>query len=281
MPEIISFYSVAHSQGRTTTSLSFANLLAEQDLTVLYVELDYKKPSVAVSTRISDQTKNIKEYFQQAVIKGSFDVEPYILKKDYLLNNEDRSLRKVYSELPTNLDYLIYPLGFQESSFPTIVEGNEEAEKEVQEFIGKFIYSLKYTKYNYVILNLPIELHSIFGFEVLLNSDRIINVVTPSATRLFENKNAKTFLESNIPYLDEKWNTIINMTSEELDESEYRQLVKDEPILIPYDPKRQKEEFALQLGSQAIQDRLEQLALKLNVNILMNNQKKRGIFSRR
>ncbi|NUH84756.1 AAA family ATPase [Bacillus firmus] len=281
MADIISFYSVAHSQGKKTLSLTFANLLAEHNHKVLYVELDYKKPSVALSTQISDQSRNVKEYFQDTLIKNSYDVEPYVLKRDQLLNTEDRNLRKLYNGLPSKLDYLIFPLSFQESSFPTLIEDQENAELEAQEFIGKFIYSLKTTKYEYVILSLPTELHSIFGFEVLANSDQIINVVTPSATRLFENKNAKTFLSSNIQNLEDKWHTVLNMTSEEVDENEYLQLVKGEPIFVPFDPQRQKEEFALHFGSEMIQEKLEQLALKLNISITLTTPKKRSIFSRR
>ncbi|MEK5105055.1 hypothetical protein MKX83_24240 [Cytobacillus sp. FSL M8-0252] len=280
MAEIISFYSVAHSQGKKTLSLTFAKLLAENEHKVLYVELDYRKPSVALSTQITHTRRNTNEYFQETVVKESFDVERHVLTKEELLKTEDRNVKKLYSNLPKRLDYLIYPISFQESNFPTIIQDQEKAEQEAQDFISKFIYSLKTTKYEYVILNLPIELYSIFGFEVIGSSDKVVNIVTPSATRLFENKNAITFLSSNIPNLEENWNIVMNMTSEEVDPSEYNQLVKEEPILIPYDIHRQKEELSLQIGSETIQEKLESLALKLNISITQTSPRKRTFFNR-
>lgn len=280
MSNLISFYSVAHSQGKRTLSLSFASLLAKDDNKVLYFELDYKKPSVAISTRITDQTCNTNEFFQNIAIKNSFDVEPYILKKEKLLRVEDRNLRKIYSDLPNNLDYLIYPLNFQEGSFPNLLSGSKDAEQEAQDFIAKLMYSLKTTRYDFVILNLPLELNSIFGYEVIINSDQIVNVVTPSAARLAENKKIEEFLFLNNLNLPEKWFKVLNMTSREVNEVEYIQLVDDEPVLIPFDSQRHLDEFALRLDSESIQERLEELALKMNIQITQSTPK-RKLFSRR
>ncbi|MEQ2529125.1 hypothetical protein WMO40_20840 [Bacillaceae bacterium CLA-AA-H227] len=281
MAEILSFYSVAHSQGKRTLSLGFAELLAMNEHKVLYVELDYKKPSVAISTQITDVTRNAREFFQDTILKRSFDLEPYILTKEILLSSENRDLRRVYAELPDKLDYLTLPMNFQESSFPSLINEGEDNEKEAQEYIDKFLYSLKTTKYTYIILNLPIELHSIFGFEVIANSEQIINVVTPNATRLFENKNAYKFLSPNISHLEDKWSTILNMTSPELTPNEYFQLISEEAILVPYDPARQQSEFALQLSSVEIRERLEKLAARLNIPFESAIPKKRsGFFGR-
>ncbi|MGG1021170.1 hypothetical protein G3M81_22955 [Bacillus paralicheniformis] len=281
MGEILSFYSVAHSQGKRTVSLSLANLLAEHEYKVLYVELDYKKPAVAISTQITDELKNANEFFQSTAMKNSFDVAPYVLTKEHLLKTNDRKLRKIYSPLRGDIEYLTFPLGFEENSFPTLISDSDNTEKEAQEYINKLIYSFKSTKHDFVILNLPIELYSIFGFEVLVNSDQIVNVVTPSSTRLFENKKIKDFLESNIPDLNKKWNTIINMASDEISEIEYHELVEDDPVVIPFNSERQKEEFSLQLGSDQIEERLEQLAIKMNITITPSSPKKRSMFARR
>ncbi|WP_213411453.1 AAA family ATPase [Bacillus subtilis] len=280
MAEIISFYSAAHSQGKRTVSLSLANLLAANGLKVLYFELDYKKPAVAISTQITDEHKNALNYFNSTLSKQSFDVSPYVLNKDHLLRTDDREMKKVYSPLRGHIEYLVFPLGFKENSFPALISEGETAEKEAQEYIEKMIYSLKTTKYDYVILNLPIELHSIFGYEVIINSDKIVNVVTPSSTRLFENKNAKTFLLSNVPDLEDKWNTVINMTSENIDETEYMLLVSDNsPTIVPFNPERQKEEFSLEVGSERIEERLEQLALNMGLSVAPSVPKK-GFFRR-
>ncbi|MED3677050.1 MULTISPECIES: hypothetical protein [Bacillati] len=280
MAEIISFYSVAHSQGKRTVSLSLANLLAANGFKILYFELDFKKPAVAISTQITDEHKNALNYFNSTLSKNSFDVSPYVLNKEHLMKTDDREMKKVYSPLRGHIEYLVFPIGFKENSFPTLISENDTAEKEAREYIEKMVYSLKTTKYDYVILNLPIELHSIFGYEVIFNSEKVVNVVTPSSTRLFENKAAKTFLISNIPDLEGKWNTVINMTSESIDESEYTLLVNDRtPIIVPFNPERQKEEFSLQVGSDRIEERLEQLALNMGLSVAPSVPKK-GFFRR-
>ncbi|MED5094553.1 hypothetical protein [Bacillus safensis] len=279
MTEILSFYSVAQSQGKRTISLAYADLLAQNEHSVLYVELDYKRSSVAIATQISDDEKNANLFFQNTALRNSFDVTPFVLTKDHLIKNSDRAKRKIHSTLHNKIEYLIFPLGFGEDGFPTLIK-EDENEKEAEEYISKLIYSLRSTKYDYVVLNLPIELYSIFGIEVLNNSDHILNVVTPSATRLYENQRMKDFLLNSLPDLKNKWFTIVNMASREVSDREYYELVSDEPVMIYFDPDRQQEELSFQLGSKEIQHRLEELASRMGIEIEMSSKKK-SVFSRR
>lgn len=278
MAEILSFYSVAPSQGKRTLSLAFANLLAEQQHKVLYVELDYNHPSVAVATQISHSEKNTNEYFHNTILKDSFEVDSFVLTKDNLISESDRDRKKIFSTLPGSLSYLVFPFGFNEKSFPNLIQDSKNPEKEAQEYIQKFIYSLKTSKYQYVVLNLPNELTSVLGYEVIANSDKILNVVTPSANRLIENKEIQTFLRKNIEDFDEKCTSILNMASPNINEDEYAALINN-PCIVYYDAMRQKSELSLEFASPQIQEQLEKVAELNDISFVL--KKKRSFFTRR
>lgn len=279
MAKIYGFYSVAESQGKKTISQSFADLLAENEYKVLYVELDSHRPSVAISTRITHETKNIVEYFRGVATAKDFTFEPYVLKISNLLETEeDKNLNRHFKMyFDDNLDYLIFPLNHNDKDFPTLVE-NENAEKETKELIENFTYNLKSSNYDFIVLNLPIELYSIFGFELIGNCDSIINVLTASATRLYENKKMKSFLFENEPSLKKKWNTVLNMVSSAVEETQYNELMNEKPILIPFDEERQIEEFSSKIGSYEIREKLKILAERLEIKLLDEVTEKRSAF---
>ncbi|MEH6944649.1 AAA family ATPase [Bacillus sp. JJ722] len=276
MTEIISFYSVAASQGKRTLSLALAELLAEQNHKVLYVELDYKMPAVAIATRISDSQRNSSEYFNRVVLNRNFDPTAFVLKKEHLLKTEEKDLWKSFNKLPKELDYLLFPLDYGEKSFPKILTNEETAEKDAHEFIEQLIYALKNTSYQAVILNLPTDLSNIFGYEMLAQSDHVIEVITPSSTQLFARKKTVKFLSTLSPQIEDKWLTVLNMISEEVDEMEYQKLFgEEEMIQIPFDPGRQKEELAIQLSSPFIKEKMETVALHLKFAITPTVPKRR------
>lgn len=276
MTEIISFYSVAASQGKRTLSLALAELLAEQNHKVLYVELDYKLPAVAIATRISDSQRNSNEYFNRVVLNRNFDPTPFVLKKEHLLQTEEKHLWKLFNRLPKELDYLLFPLAYSEKSFPKILTNEETAEKDAHEFIEQFIYALKNTSYEAVILNLPTDLRNIFGYEMLAQCDHIIDVITPSSTQLFAQKKTTKFLSTLSLQIEDKWLTVLNMVSEEVNQIEYQNLFGEEEIIqIPFDPGRQKEELAMELSSPLIKEKMEQVALHLKFAITPTVPKRR------
>lgn len=281
MPDIISFYSVAPTQGKRTLSLSFANMLADQDNKVLYVELDIYHPSIANTLRITDKEKNANEYFHNVIMKNTFDLDSFVLKKENLMKTEERELKKIYSPLSSGIDYLVLPFGFKEESFPTILHEEGDLESQAHSFIEEFIFALKSTKYQYVILNLPNNIESIFGVEVLSASDRIVNVLAPAATRLMENVEVKNLLFEHMPDIKEKWFTCLNMISPSISENEYIQLLNDEPIFVEFDPERQKSEMQLKPDSESIRLKMEHLAFRMQISIVLSEEPKRKSIFRR
>lgn len=283
MAEIISYYSVAASQGKRTLSLRFAEMLAQQGYKTLYMELDVNHPAIAITNQITNPLRNAVEYFQQTMTSKEFNVENFVINKEVLMLTEQRDLKKVFTELPQNLDFLVLPAGFQLNSFPVLVDSNEaNAEVKANEYIQKFMYSLKTSQYEYVVLNLPNEMNHIFGFEVIVSSDRIVNVTTPNPTRIYESKEMKKFLIDNVAGIKERIFTIMNQASAILDVQTFKDLVgEDEKLLvIPFDVERQQRELALENGSPIIDEHMERLLLMLGIDYEPMQTKKFKLFGR-
>lgn len=283
MAEIISYYSAAPSQGKRTLSLRFAEMLAQQGYKTLYIELDVNHPAIAIANQITNPLRNAVEYFQKTMTAKEFNVENFVINKEVLLLTEQRDLKKIFAELPQNLDFLVLPEDFQLNGFPVLVDSAEkDAEIKANEYIQKFMYALKTSRYEYVVLNLPNEINHIFGYEVIEASDRLINVITPSATRIYENKEIKNFLIENIPGIKERIFTVINQASALLDVQIFKDLVGEDQkvIVIPFDMERQPRELALENGSPLIDENTERLLLMLGIDYEPMQTKKFKLFGR-
>ncbi|PIJ95816.1 hypothetical protein [Lysinibacillus sphaericus] len=268
MTKIISFYSSAPSQGKRTFSLSLAELLAMSKFKTLYMELNLFNPALAVAHNISHSSKNILQYFQVANRTEQFQVDRFVITKQDLLS--DKENKRNYQDLPDKLHFLGIPEDFDHSKFPIIVDSEDEyAEERAKDFIEKFIIELKSSDYDYIILSLPNEINHLFGFEVIKQSDIIINTVTPSAVRLDENKKNMDFLIKAAPEVKEKTYTIINMASNEVDLQTYKVLagVESNLLIANYDPTRQEYELSLKFSSPGIIIEIERLALQMKLSI--------------
>lgn len=282
MTKLISFYSVAHSQGKTTCALALANVLVTNGAYVLVLELDDMKPSVARATLITDDLRNTKEYVQNTLQKVNVDIAPYVLTKKELEKTTNRERKEIYNELPDKLDYLVYPVGYDKEDVPLFLEPDygEGFEAYVETYIKNMIVNLKLSHYDHVIMILPTELESIFGVEVLSHSDRIIHVVTPSSARMYESKKTKEFLFVHAEQVRDKWIDILNMTSPAVSEMDYKKFFPEGEILIHYDEHRQNEELEFRMGSAFINEKMEQVAKRMNIEWQENKPKKRFRFAR-
>ncbi|MFS0783374.1 AAA family ATPase [Bacillus sp. 1P06AnD] len=276
MTKVVSFYGASHSQGNRTLSLTMAKMLAESDYKTLYVELDLYKPSVAIATQITDELRNTNVYFQNVIDKNVWSIDPYVLNRAYLLNAKAKS-KQLYSHLPDKLDFLVLPIDFNLREFPEIINGEKESEKKAHEFIEKFMYTLNTSNYDYVILKLPVELRSIFGFEMIAASDHVVHIVTPSANRINEGKQVTKFLNNNIFGIEDKLINVINLASKEVPNEEYWDLLED-PVIVPYDTHRQQQEFEMKFGSSLIEESLHILADRLDAELTIQNKRNKKSF---
>ena len=278
MAQLISFYSPLPSQGKRTLSMAFANLLAQNEHKVLYVELDLNAPAVALATQISHEARNVVEYLKTAHETDLFQPNSYILKHQHLLASDKRK----YQQYPENLDFLTIPKYFDYSKFPIIADGESESAEEVAfKFIQKLTYEMAATTYDYVIFNLPNEINDLFGYEMLRHSDLILNIVTPSPFNMSKYLDVKEFLEKSLKEVLEKSLTIVNMASLEIDQKNYKEVFQENDlVLVPYDLQRQLADFSLQLETQGITQSLEFLASKISIPLPVSTaaNKPKGLF---
>ena len=286
MAETLAFYAVAPSQGKRTISLSLATILANENYKTLYVELDTSHPSIAIAHGITHEQANILEYFQKVMRSKDFSVDSFVLTKKKLIEDtEDRSLKKRFNEIPDNLEFLVMPDNFNYNLFPLIVDSNDvEAETKAQAFIREFMFGINTANYDFVILNLPNELEHIFGFEMLNQVDKIINVVTPSFARLFENSEALKFLKDNAQNIQEKTFTVLNCASPIMDVQTYKETLGQDNklVIIPFEMDRQEHEFSLSISSPIVNEHTKRLALTMDIKIDSGARKKNLLgFARR
>lgn len=282
--KLISFYANTPSQGLRTISLAFSNLLAQQSHSVLYVDLDTVKPSIAKALQIKTGKKNIFDYFERT-IEGDFDsVDQFILTKAEIINQSERKQKSYYSGLEKDVSFLIAPMETPDEDIPDLIDHEhrqqESIEEYVMDYVSRFVETLTGAGFDYVICKLPNDIDHMFTYEMMKHSDQVISVATPSITKLIDQTEAKQFLFEQNKALEEKWTDILNMTSQEVPNNEYKALL-DTEFIIPFDPERIGEEMALQPDSPFIRRSLEQVVQKLGIPITLTVEEEKTTFFQR
>ncbi len=271
MAKLISFYSPIQSQGKRTFSLGLAHLLAKNNYKTLFIELDLNNPSIELSTKITHDYKNVLEYFKVCHATEQFQINRFILTNDDLIEFNKRD----YQHYPELLDFLVLPKNFEAAKFPIIVDSNNEnAEQQAYEFIQKFTYELQASDYDYVVLSLPNEVNHLFGYEVIRNSDYLMNIITPSPSNIAKNREVRSYLQKGLENLN--LYTIINMVSVHIEPSLYKSLlgVQKNVLLAHYDEERQESEFSLKIESSGLTQSLERLASDLGILLSVSHASK-------
>lgn len=265
--KIISFYANAESQGLRTVSLAFSNLLAQQNYSVLYVELDTNNPLISKALQIHTEGKDINSYFERTT-QGEFaSVKNYILSHEDIVANGDRKQKAIYQGIEKEVSFLVFPMDIKDVDVPDLIDySGENVEEFVLDYVERFTSTLLEQEYDFIVCKLATDVDHMFTFEMMKHSDHIISVTTPSITKLMKQKDAKRFLFEQNKELRDKWHDVLNMASEEVPSSEYKSLL-DTNCIIPFDPERQKEELALQPDSELIRQKLERLVLDLGIQI--------------
>lgn len=279
--KLISFHACTPSQGLRTLSLSFANLLAQQNHSVLFVELDTVYPSIAKSLQIETGSKNIINYFGKT-LDGKFDeLNKFILTKDDILKHSERKQKSLYSGLEDEVSYLILPLDIKPEEVPDLIEGtrvkNENVEEYVMDYVARFVETIQELEFDYIVFKLANDIDHMFTYEMMKHSDHVLSVSTPSSTKLMEQISVKKFLFEQSKSIESKWNDILNMASQDIATSEYRTLLNREYV-IPFDPERQGEELAMQPDSMLIRQSLERVALDLGIQVNLSMQHEKNSF---
>lgn len=266
--KLFAFWGSTINSGKRTLSQAFASEIAKNDYKVLYVELDYRNPSFAITTGLTNSGKNL---YKLALSQDNFKLDNFIADKKETDLLKQKSFQKVIERFPDKLHYLALPSNFSAESFPVLKEGFSKA----------FIQSLRESEYDAVILNLPSDIENSFCFPVMLEADRVFHVLTDSIVRMNEYRELKKVLLD--ASLDEsKWVNIFNKVGLGVSKAALEELIGESGLAsIKFDQKRSLFEKDLQIGSPEINDEMSHLVTLFGFKDLSaeGKRKKRfGIF---
>ncbi|OUB88459.1 hypothetical protein BK784_28495 [Bacillus thuringiensis serovar medellin] len=250
----LAFWSNHINEGKRTISQSVATTLAENGYKVLYVELDYMHPSLAISTGLTHPKKNI---FNLIESRENFSISDYIAKKsDVEVPNDE--LRKNVSKVPSNLSFLSFPITYEFDEFPVI---------EDQSFINTFLTAVQDCNYDVVIYNLPNNLDDLFTYQVMLEADKVFHIISPNLLRMRDYKKTKKVLET-IGFDLNKWHTILNKSNLGVQVQAYENVLNEKIYFeIGIDHKRNNAELNMEIGSEAINSDVTRLIEKIGYTV--------------
>jgi len=201
MSTVISIYSTKEGEGKTTIATAITKILGQTNQSVLYVELDAVKPSLAITTGITHPTKNLLNYMLHIKDEGKLKAD------DFISSDETMKL------FPKTVKFLSFPIDYDIKTFPALInEDNTVFEEKIQirNFSKLIVDQLKQLA-DIVIFILPHEIGDLFTIPFMLESDLILNIVTTNQKSLSETRKAATLL-ADIEDLNmkEKWRVVIN-----------------------------------------------------------------------
>lgn len=266
--ELISVYATSSNLGKRTISTSLAYQAAKNGLQTLLIELDYVRPSIALSQGMTNPNKNTQKYLERAFQQNYFDVEDYIMRKNDIVPTQ-KALEKVHDQAIENLDYLIFPIDFDNSMIPKIPLSQKETLTEKVEYItNQFIQNIYALSYDVVIFSLPNNLQDMFAVPILLDSTRVVHVIGSNLTRMEEAKRTLNIFDK---YNPEKWINVLNMaaTQKLVDESDYRSTLLPIELhhIIPFDENRLRNELNAEIGSTLIKDKANSILETCGIEI--------------
>jgi len=267
------FYSNSHNVGKRTISQAFALRMAKEGKRVLYVETDYKRPSLAISTGLSHEQKNM---FRLIETKKDYDVMDFIANKNDILNsnkNIGKAIVEKIQQYPDTFYFLAFPADFHYMQMPEI--------EQKQEFVKVFLESLKHTEFDHIIFNVANEISYMLSYPVILEADMLFTVIGSSPIDAIQLKYELDWMKRTNLSLPKSLYTIFNFTSPNSSFlHELENILEGQATLtIPYDDDRKEYEWSLKIGSPIINAAIETLLQKIGIEISIKHEK-RGIFAR-
>lgn len=249
--KMVAFYSPASGMGNRTLSQAYAMLAAERGLNVLYVELDYFNPSFGATSGLTHPTKNMFQYMERYIEAGEdVEIESYIATPAEV-NPSRKALKKSVSMVPNNLHFLSFPKGFETHLFPDL-----EDTMVVKKFIKHFVKSLNATKYDLIVINLPHQIENFFVIPMMIEVDRIYNVMTLHPARMMKYFQLNDLLRT-MPIPKERFKLLVNQVPLSMRKEQVEQIL-DQPCeeIIPFDENRFNRELDLMIGAPLINEKL-------------------------
>lgn len=274
--KLISVYTASSNLGKRTIATTLAHQSAKNGYQTLLIELDYVRPSIALSLGMTNSTKNAYKYFERAFQQGFFDIENFIMRKADITSTQ-KELEKLHQHALDNLDYLIFPIDFESGMIPKIQMGQKESLTEKVEFIThQFIQNIYALSYDVVILSLPNNLQDIFAVPILLDSTKVVHIIGASLPRIEEAKRTLSIFEK---YNPDKWINVLNMAAHQkfVDEGDYHLTVSPIKLhqIVPFDENRLRLELNAEIGSPLIKDKVNTILELCDVEIQQQSKRKK------
>lgn len=271
---VISVYSAALNSGKKTIAVSLAQLSASEGKKTLLVDLDYQNSGIALTYGITNATKNMENYMKSVFDKDNFHFGDFVMnKKDFETVNKD--LSKAHAAVSSNLDFLIFSQAYRISMFPKLPNSNAESKTlQVYEIVKRFIEELHQSDYDVVILNLPNHYEDMFVIPVILESDKVVNVMKFSISRIEEMKRFNRLLDKETI---NKFVNVLNFTVKKIDLTDYSYIAKPFEFhhFISMDEARALNEFNAEIGSPIINNVAKGILKSCDVEIV---EKRKGLL---
>ncbi|MDA2626981.1 AAA family ATPase [Bacillus cereus] len=266
---IIAFYATNENVGKSTLSIAMANEMANLEKKVLYVEADQVRPSFAVGTGLSHESKNMLELVRK---ENKYNLSQYICTKQDLL--EKKVNPRLMHKLHDKMDFLVFPSSYSLAQFPEIQ--NKEL------FVTTFIESLVDTEYDYIILSVPTELSEVLSYPILYQSDIIVHVLNGNPRGAIAIKRELQLIEEAKLTLPRMIH-VLNMGDEDYVEDIEKLSSQNIAVTIPYDRDRTSYEWGMQFGSPQINTKVHHImeAAGLDVPFQHTSSMKKGLFGLR
>ncbi|WP_033707482.1 AAA family ATPase [Bacillus mycoides] len=263
---MVAFYATNENVGKSTLSIAMANELAHLGKKVLYVEADQVRPSFAVGTGLSHDSKNILELVKK---ENEYNLLQYICTKQDLV--EKKLNPRLIQKLHDKMDFLVFPSGYNMAHFPEIQ--NKEL------FVTTFIESLVATEYDYIILSVPTELSEVLSYPILYQSDIVVHVLNSNPRGALAIKQELQLIEETKLKLPRMIH-VLNMGDENYVEDIEKLSSQKITVTIPYDRDRTSYEWGMQIGSPQINTKVHHImeAAGLDIASQHTSSMKKGIF---
>lgn len=287
MAKLIGIYSVAQNEGKSTLAQSMAHILSKNEHKVLFVELDYYRPTFALKTGLSHESKNLFNFFTNVKETKRLEVSKYISQVNEGLPEDKRLANNVLANnYSPNLHFLTLPYSFKPSTFPELLDENKESVigSPINVFAEALTERLKELPYDVVIMTLPTDINSIFTYPIMMYCDEIINVITPN----FVSMNIYSSIHKEIKSNDDvniyaKWNTVFNKVNDGVPAAQYDRLLGNEDVMlqIPFDIERLENDLLYKIGATEFDVNVERLIERLGFKLLESQSNKGSMFFRK
>ena len=272
MVQILSVYAASMGEGKRTISQNLAKILSQNNQKVLYVELDYFRPSFAITTGLSHPTKNTLSFMVNMKEKYSLKYEYFVTNAKEMITTNKRAGRH-FNE---NIEFLTFPLEYDETLFPKLVENDKVLYYDIQTFSKSFVDSFRDSKYDQVIFVLPNDIQSVFTIPIMQQSDLVLNIVSTNPTSLIESNKIYTILqEIEELNIQSKWRTIIKKSSDAIPSSQFETFLSGQDIIsiISNDVEVVKNDLTDDMASENFEIELSNAMKKLSLPVVGKEKK--------